>query len=201
MLVSTHIDSADGTVNGFIEEENGVITGTCDATAVNAAILDVMLNSSLPVNVLIAFTGGRHSGFGGALQVAEYLKNNNITIDIAIVLDITFAGCTEGAEITIENNFWDDDKGSKVIGLIRSMTAKWYFVPSDIDEIPNYVYSDRVIHKEAAEDESWRYDELDMDSFSIKLPVIIQKSGCVYSFPKKSLEEYTRAVEKVLKVW
>ena len=201
LLVSSHIDTPDGAGRCFLEEEDGVFTGTADAAAVNAALLSVMLDSELPDNVLIAFTGGRNADFNGALQAAEYLRSMNISADIAAVLDITLSGVSEGADLTIENNFWDDEEGGKLIGLIRSLTTKWYFVPADVKNIPSYVYPDRVIHHEAGEDESWRYDELDMDCFSLRLPVKPAGSGCTYSFRREQLTAYAEAVEKVLKFW
>ncbi len=201
VLVSSHIDSPDGTGRCFLDEEDGVFTGTADGAAVNAALISVMLGSGLPDNVLVAFTGGRHADFNGALQVSEYLRSLNISVDIAAVLDISFSGTDEGADITVENDFWDDEKGGKLIGLIRSLTTKWYFVPSEIKRIPAYVYPDRVIRREASEDESWRYDELGTDCFSLRLPVKQEGSGCVCSFRREQLTAYAEAVEKVLKFW
>ena len=130
-----------------------------------------MLGNALPDSVIVAFTGDEEEESHGIVETVKFLRSQNVVIDLAIVLDVTDMGWNEGAAFTIENNFWDDACGRRVIERVSRLPAEWRFVPEDPDDIPPYVPPGRVIHVEAEEDETWALDELDVPCFSLCLPV------------------------------
>lgn len=172
ILVSSHVDCEEGINECFCEDlGDGFLKGTFDNAATNAAVLSVMLEGSLPDNVLIAFTGDEERHSRGAIKTVEFLRSSNLTIDLAVVLDVTDMGWDEGADFTVENNFWREDQGKQIIGKAKELGYKWRFVPEDLRDIPAYVPSELVIHEEAEEDESWKFDDLEVPCFSLCLPV------------------------------
>lgn len=77
----------------------------------------------------------------------------------------------------------------KIKNPIKDVSNKWKLVPSDEQDVPEYIDSQYVIYEEADEDESWEYDEYDWQCFSFCLPtcgpmhsndgVLARKSGCL----------------------
>ena len=130
-----------------------------------------MLEGTLPENVLVTFTGDEEMSSHGITETVRYLRSKRIGIDLAVVLDVTDMGWEEHAGFTVENNFWDDSRGARVIEQIRRLDAQWRFVPEDPENIPSYVPPERVIPCEAEPDESWQLDELDVPCFSLCLPI------------------------------
>ena len=172
VLVSSHVDCAEGISHCFCEEAgDNLLRGTFDNAATNAAILSLMLDDSLPDNILVAFTGDEEEDSRGISETVRFLRARHIDIDLAVVLDVTDMGWDEQADFTIENNFWEDAHGRRVIERVSRLPAEWRFVPEDPDDIPPYVPPGRVIHVEAEEDETWNLDELDVPCFSLCLPV------------------------------
>lgn len=169
ILISSHIDCV---MNCFFTEEHdeNTIIGTYDNCITNAAVLTLMLNGSLRDDVIVAFTGDEECNSRGATQLCDYLCKNKIKPLATIVLDVTDMGWNE-ADFTVENNFWPDSLGCKVINAVSDLDAVWNFVPSDVDSIPGYVPSHNVIFEEAEPDESWDYDEKAFECFSLCIPV------------------------------
>lgn len=200
LLVSTHADCEANITKCFCEDiGNGFLKGTFDNAATNAAILSLMLEGSLPDNVLVAFTGDEERNSEGALETVEYLRLIGLTVEMAVVLDVTYTGWDEGADFTVENNFWQGIQGRRVIEKVKLLNAKWRFVPEDLNDVPAYVPPELVASEEADEDESWKYDETGVPCFSLCLPV----KGSMHSNAgvlarKDSLAKYCAALKAIL---
>ncbi len=190
ILISSHIDCEVGITRFFTQEYDDVcIKGTYDNAITNAAILFLMLEGSLPDSVIVAFTGDEEEDSTGALELIRYFSRKRKIPLATIVLDVTNEGWRQKADFTIENNFWEDDIGRRVVEAVDALSAKWNFVPSDPDEIPEYVDDAHLIPYEADADESWDYDEYNWECFSYCLPVrgdmhsnrgvLARKAGCL----------------------
>ena len=172
VLVSSHVDCEEGIHRCFCEDAgDGLLRGTFDNAATNAAVLSLMLEDALPDTVLVAFTGDEEDESNGIRQTVRFLRSKQVGIPLAVVLDVTDMGWNEGAGFTVENNFWEDAIGTRVIERAGRVPAEWRFVPEDPDDVPGYVPPERVIDQEADEDESWELDEQDVPCFSLCLPV------------------------------
>lgn len=172
VVVSSHVDCERGISNCFTSVvDNNIMRGTYDNAITNASIIFAMLTEQLPDQVLIAFTGDEEVDSKGGKHLLKFLRSKSIEVKVIVVLDVTDMGWMENADFTIENNFWNDIVGSKIIGIADSSSYNWRFVPSDVGTIPQYVSSDYVIMEEAEEDESWYYDEEKQQCFSFCLPV------------------------------
>lgn len=172
VIISSHVDCERGITKCFTEFlQGGLMRGTFDNAITNASLLYLMLEGKLPDNVLAAFTGDEERDSHGAEQVMRFAEYSGLEIGCVIVLDVTDMGWHEEADFTVENNFWDDSLGIKVITSAENSGFKWSFVPEDPDEIPGYVDMKYVIPFEAEADESWEYDENDVRCFSLCIPV------------------------------
>lgn len=169
VLISTHADCVDAITQCFAESREDCWLGTFDNLITNAAAMILMLENRLNANVVVAFTGDEERGSNGAAEVADYLRGKGCNVS-SIVLDVTPTGFDEGAYFSVENNFWDDTFGKTVIDAAKSVPYKWTFVPSNVDEIPDYVPADSVIPMKAWPDESWRYNEIGVQCFSYCIP-------------------------------
>lgn len=176
LLISTHIDASEEITKFYAEEKDDeTVHGTFDNTITNAAALSLMMDNAFADQVAIAFTANEEKDSRGAIAVAEYLMNEGKHV-YAIVLDVTDVGYRE-ADFTIENNFYHDYRMHQAIrAVIRNIPIKFRFVPENYLNIPEYIklgrvekYSDGGI-KEALPDESWDYDELGVECFSLCLP-------------------------------
>ena len=127
------------------------------------------------------------------------LNSKRMKMKKIVVLDVTDMGLDEKADVTVENNFWSENIGKRVIDIADQMHYMWRFVPENIDEIPEYIASDKVVFEEAEEDESWFYDEKKQCCFSFCLPV----SGEMHSnrgvlVLKRAFENYTHSLAILL---
>ena len=201
VVISTHVDCVPAMTRLFTEEcGTDQIRGTYDNAITNAAALWLMLENRLPDNVLVAFTGDEERDSKGAVQLTRYLSRIGKRPDLVTVLDVTDMGWAEGADFTVENNFWTDALGRIVIAVAMEASGNWRFVPEDVDEVPGYVPRALVIPEEAEADESWEYDEEDQACFSLCLPVcgpmhsnqgvLARKSGC---------QAYLDALERIIR--
>lgn len=200
VIVSSHVDCEEDITRCFTKVlEDGMLCGTYDNAITNAAITYLMLCGILPDNVLVAFTGDKEEDSHGASELIRYLRKKKILIKNVIVLDVTDMGWKDNADFTVENNFWYDSFGQKIIKLAENSKCNWRFVPSDPNNIPKYINSKHTIPLEAEEDESWKYDEFHIECFSFCLPVF----GDMHSDKgvlarKDSLEKYTLTLEQIL---
>lgn len=58
-----------------------------------------------------------------------------------------------------------------VVSSASKVSDRWHFVPSDVGNIPDYISDKNCIYIEAQADESWEYDEWNLECFSLCLPV------------------------------
>ena len=121
VIVSSHVDCEKDITRCFTKVlPDEMLCGTYDNAITNAAITHLMLNGNLPDNVLIAFTGDEEEDSHGANELIRYLRKKKILIKNAIVLDVTDMGWKDNAYFTVENNFWHDDFGRKIIKLAEN---------------------------------------------------------------------------------
>ncbi len=199
VLVSSHIDCKDTITKCFVEKySDEFLLGTFDNLVTNAIIVSLMIENKLNENIVIAFTGDEEEESTGAYDVIDFLENSGKKV-FSVVLDVTDMGWDEKASFTIENNFWDEFSGESVIDIASKSLLNWCFVPSDVDDIPYYVPEKNVIYQEAEPDESWDYDEMDIECFSFCIPT----KGEMHSdngifLREKSLGEYACILEQIL---
>ncbi len=200
IVISSHVDCEAGITQCYSEiDENDKLHGVYDNAITNAAILSLMLSDDLPDDVLVAFTGDEEAGQKGAKHLVRYLKKKGITIRELYVLDVTYMGWNENYDFTIENDFWRDESGRKVVKRASETGYRWGFVPGDPGRIPSFVPRENVIRVEAMEDESWYYDEKGVNCCSICLPV----KGKMHSDEgvwarERSFRAYTDALRRIL---
>lgn len=171
IIVSTHVDCEYHITKCFFSiKDQYTLLGTFDNAITNAAIVYNMLSGNLPENVLVAFTGDEEENGRGAKDVIRFIKKNRLDVLNVFVLDVTEEGWETGADFTIENDFWEEPFGERLIELVKQTKFKWKYVPGEPDDIPDYVPKEAVIPIEAYDDESWDYDEEEIPCFSFCLP-------------------------------
>lgn len=171
-LVTSHADCAASLSRCFCEDAgDGMLRGTFDNAATNAAAVSLMLEGALPDDVLVAFTGNEEAYSLGIAETVRFLQSKGVDVDLAVVLDVTGEGWKDNAGFTVENDFWDAARGERIVERIGRLDLEWRFVPEDPKKVPPYVPPERVIRKAAAQDESWELDELGVRCFSLCLPV------------------------------
>lgn len=199
VLVSTHIDCVPSITRCFVEEyENEYLRGTFDNMITNAIIVYLMTEQKLDENIVVAFTGDEEYDSRGARDAVRFLEDRNRSFS-AVILDVTDMGWREGALFSVENNFWQDRFGQKIINICKNADCAWVFVPSDVDDIPHYIPQSSIINQEALCDESWEYDESDIQCFSFCIPTLGEmhdNSGLLVR--KESVETYAKVLADIL---
>lgn len=160
MLISCHIDSIYDEYHASVG--NGELTGTFDNSACNAVTVEAMLQGLLPPQVLISFTGDEEYDSGGVDQTVEFLRQDNVLddLELVIVLDLTEEHY-RSSHFTIENYFVRREDAH---GLLRFRGRR---------ELKTYLRSmidSAIFVKDAEPDESWQYDEYDMNCLTFCLP-------------------------------
>ena len=124
-IVSSHIDCEEDITRCFSRQEpNGMLKGTYDNAITNAAITYLMMTNALPDNTLVAFTGDEEINSGGAEDLISFLRKRGIKVRHIFVLDVTDMGWDEGADFTVENDFWNGDCGRDIIESVLSLDRK-----------------------------------------------------------------------------
>lgn len=160
ILISCHVDSLYGTY--FAEQRDGVFTGTFDNSACNAVLVEAMLANGLPPQALIAFTGDEEEDSKGADQTIEALTDGGLrpSPQMVMVLDLTeeqFGKCS----FTIENLFVSRDAEGAVLRFENK---------NKLGKFLQEIVGPAVILIDAEADESWQYDEHNLNCFSLCLP-------------------------------
>ena len=170
IVISSHVDCQRQITKCFSKDyDDDLMQGTFDNSLTNAMTVSLMFEDALAMNVVVAFTGDEEEDSTGAADVAAFFRKLHKTIKV-IVLDVTDMGWREGCAFTVENNFWTDTTGKVVSRLSAETGYPWRFVPSDPYEIPAYISDRYVIRQEAEPDESWEYDEHEVECFSLCIP-------------------------------
>lgn len=154
----------------FSYMNDNILLGTFDNAITNAAIVYLILSGRLPDNMLIVFTGDEEENGRGAADVIRFIKKSRLKVLIVFVLDVTEEGWKNEADFTIENDFWDESFGERIIELVQKTQYQWNYVPAEPEDIPDYIPEEAVISVEAFEDESWEYNEENIPCFSFCLP-------------------------------
>lgn len=169
ILISCHIDSIY-TQYHFDYFNKSEIIGTLDNSICNAMLLEMMMKDSLPPNVIISFTGNEEDESIGAKETIDYLINQQINIwnklELVITLDVTSEGYEE-QNFTIENYFIEEDYINESILRFNSKKDFKNYLKEKL-----YAYEKVLFVKDsmAGPDESWEYDEFDLNCISFCLP-------------------------------
>ena len=202
VIVSSHVDCEHHITKCFTQLiDADTMLGTFDNAITNAAILHLMLKGNLPDHVLVAFTGDEERTEQGAKDVISFIRENSLKVRNIFVLDVTGEGWNTGSDFTVENDFWDERYGEKVIDLVKHTGYLWNYVPGDPDDIPDYIPKNQIIPYEADEDESWEYDEADLPCFSFCLPTrgeMHSDEGILARVA--SFRRYTEVLERLLNI-
>jgi hypothetical protein len=191
ILVSCHIDSLYSTY--FTSTNGAELQGTFDNSACNAMLVEAMIQSLLPEQVLVSFTGDEEHDSTGAVQTIEFLQEEELFdfLEMVIVLDITEEGYRQ-CHHTIENYFVEKENQQSVIKFDRRRRLKKYL--KEIMDSP-------VTIKDGDADEAWLYDEYDLNCFSLCLPCRIlgedMHDDTGVAILQKSLERYSHALQKI----
>lgn len=192
ILVSAHIDSIYEAY--FTRRDGEEVIGTFDNSACNAVVLHLMLTHRLPSQVLVAFTGDEEGDSRGADQTIAILQNNEPAfrnLELVITLDLTEEAFGR-ADFTVENYFIEEQNEDSLLRFTRKRELKDYLM--DILEHPLFV-------KNADQDESWQYDEHDLNCFSLCLPCKVLGEDIHDDFGVKiraqSFFRYAEALESV----
>lgn len=164
VLVSSHIDSLY--TNYHASCDNGILLGTFDNSVTNAVILSLILEGRFPQQVLVAFTGDEENDSRGADQVMDIIGSispNSIHPEMVVVLDITEESY-ESHSFTFENLFRASKASPSAQLRFETRHALTRFLRDLVAP------SDPVIIEEGEPDESWQYDEHDLNCFAFCLP-------------------------------
>lgn len=162
ILISNHIDSAYE--NYFCAAEGSEIKGTFDNSACNAVAVEVMLAELLPPQALLAFTGDEEEDSAGVDQAVSVLQDRQSVywnLELVVALDLTEE--SYGTQhFTIENYFIERQNQDSLLQFGKKRDLKKYLMDT-LGQLPVFV-------KDAEPDESWQYDEHDLNCFTFCLP-------------------------------
>lgn len=159
VVVSSHIDTVYDQF--YFRQGKDVIIGTLDNSITNAVLIDTVLRHRLPVNTVLAFTGNEEKESLGVDETVRFLVEAGASAGVAVSLDVTARGFRNHG-YTIENYFIR--KADR-----RTFRTKRHF--------RNYLLrllekkKVKTIHHVAADpDDTWQFDEHDLNCFSFCLP-------------------------------
>ena len=195
VLVSSHIDSLYTRYHCCLE--NGLFLGTFDNSITNAAIIDRMLGNHLPPQVLVAFTGDEEENSRGADQVMEILKSapKPLHPEMVVVLDIT-EEAYKSHPFTFENLFRQKAPSPLVCLRFAEKKDLAAYLRATLDT------DDLFIIKNGEPDESWQYDEHDVNCCALCLPILtvtgdMHDDSGVYA-KEQSVFKYTETLSRFL---
>jgi hypothetical protein len=159
VVVSSHVDTVYK--NFYLKEGKDVIIGTLDNSITNAVLIELILKHRLPQNLVVAFTGNEEKDSLGVDETVTYLRSIRSSVNIAISLDITARGYRNHG-YTLENYFIRKGEG-------RSFRSKKQFMRYLVQILEKKKV--KTIHHVAADpDDTWQFDEHDLNCFSFCLP-------------------------------
>ena len=164
VLVSTHVDSLYKRYHASLQD--GVHLGTFDNSITNAAAIHLMRENRLHPQVLVAFTGDEEEDSRGADQVILFLQSAHpspLLPEMVIVLDIT-EEAYDKHPFTLENLFCRSARSPKKHLRFNSTKRLKAFLQCCLQPIIPHIIV------KGAEDESWQYDDHDLDCFAFCLP-------------------------------
>jgi len=149
-----------------------------------------MIQSILPEQVLVSFTGDEEYDSKGAVQTIEFLQEEELFdfLEMVIVLDITEEGYQQ-CHHTIENYFVEKQNQQSALKFNRRRKLKDYLIA---------LVDSPVTIKNGDADEAWIYDEYDLNCFSLCLPCRLlggdMHDDTGVAIRQKSLEGYSNAL-------
>lgn len=191
LLISCHIDSVYDDYFASLKDEE--MQGTFDNSVCNAILIEAMLNSLLPAQVLVSFTGDEEYNSSGADQTIELLRNKGLfaSLEMVIALDIT-EECYRKAHYTIENYFVAQHKSQSLCTFSTKHNFKNF--------LQGIMHATTFI-KDAEADESWQYDEHNLNCFSLCLPCRLlgtdMHADTGVAILQESLKKYTYALQQL----
>nr|WP_321500787.1 M28 family peptidase [uncultured Dethiosulfovibrio sp.] len=163
IILSSHVDSLYGSY--FSEIVGDELHGTMDNSASNGVLVELMKRNGLPPQALVAFTGDEENDSKGVDQVISITKNTHdifANIGLVISLDLT-ERCFKKKSFTAENCFVGENK------QLACCFDKKRDLKTFLEEILGK--GTRFIgDKDAEQDESWQYDEYNLNCFTLCLP-------------------------------
>ena len=178
IVISSHVDFKHNTMNCFSDETDPeYLVGTYDNSITNAAIVTIMKEKKLPLNVVVVFTGDEEEDEGGASEFSDYINEELQLKAKCIVLDVTESGNNVGAVFTIENDCWKRKWGTRILKWANNTDKVWRYVPykkSRLEKslIKELVDAEHCSKKIADMDETTTYYEANgIRCFSLCIPV------------------------------
>ncbi|MBL8007656.1 MAG: M28 family peptidase [Ignavibacteria bacterium] len=174
VLISCHIDSIYE-YHFWEYYDNKTILGTLDNSITNSILISLMLKNVLHPNVLISFTGDEENDSAGASETVEYISGNQNLIWENLVsvisLDVTGEGY-DSYDFSIENWFVKKNFINEPKIFFNNKKEYKKYLRSKFNETN---YKILYIHEKddrAAPDDTWEYDEYDLNCFSMCLPTL-----------------------------
>lgn len=187
ILISSHIDSLY--THYQVRHEQSALIGTFDNSICNAIVTRLMTEDKLPHQALVAFTGNEEKKTRGAKQTVQHLKDGSGIFDRlewVIVTDITEKGYPDRS-YTFENLFRRKNRQTGLMKFSRRKEMKHYLRSIMMPAWLMFV-------DDAEEDESWEYDEYDLNVASLCLPCQPidgdMHSNAGVRIQEKAVEEY-----------
>lgn len=164
VAVSSHVDSLydHHFATPFSETE---IVGSFDNSLTNASLVALAVENRLHPNVMLAFTGDEESDSRGAVEVMEFFGSNRNMwhrLEMVVTLDVTYYRYKSSAS-TIEDRFVR--RAPRSLGYALSFARKRDLAAYLAQWLP-----DVPVLGDKAPDESWEYDEYNLNCFSFCLP-------------------------------
>jgi len=163
ILISAHVDSVYPCYHA--RREDGMIVGTFDNSACNGIAVALMCADRLHPQALVAFTGDEEDESRGADQVIEFLQNEcgiYEHLEFVVALDLTEEGFPDKS-YAIENLFREKNSEHSLLRFQRRRELKEYL---------RSILRDSDVHfvSQSEPDESWQYDEYDLNAVGFCLP-------------------------------
>jgi len=160
IILSCHADSIYEQY--FFRRDATELHGTFDNSACNAVALNAMLESQLGPQVIVCFTGDEERRSRGAGQVINTLTERGLfeLLEMAIVMDLTEEEF--GKPCTAENLAVKDSGNNKSLLRFSGKNELGRYICGILPNTP--------LIKNGDPDEAWKYDEYNINCFSLCLP-------------------------------
>lgn len=193
ILVSSHIDSLYGEYYAVVK--GGELHGTFDNSVCNALVVESMLESRLPAQVIVTFTGDEEESCRGVDQTIDFLREQDIFVQLEMVITLDLTEDHYGAAPFTVENYCVEQGNSRSRSLLRFGRKK------DLKEYLLAMVAPIAFVKDAAPDESWQYDEYDLNCFSLCLPCRVlgvdMHDDLGVAVPRVSLGKYRAILEQI----
>ncbi len=191
VLVSNHVDSIY--YNHFTRVKRKKVEGTFDNSACNGIMVQLMLEGRLPAQVLVAFTGNEECQLRGVDQTVALLESKGLIGKLEMVVSLDLTEDFPGEDFTVENCFVQKEIEHRLPRYRKKRHLKRHL--RTLLPTPRFV-------KGAEQDESWQYDEYDLNCFSLCLPCRLlgkdMHSDEGVAIKRRAITGYARALARLL---